>query len=143
MAKATKWTTFILTFGSKTDFLKANISKRVWETCPQNFTMFFTHLKSLKNGLITFGGVFFFGIVFGSTYCERVGFELGILFLPDCRPRRHGHQFILCIFHKLIEVLLHPKVAKAELYSKGDYHSEWLELTYYIEALGKYLITFV
>ena len=36
--------------------------------------------------------------------------------------------------------LLHLKVAKAESYLIGGYHNEWLELTYYIETLGKIII---
>ena len=71
MAKTTKFLTFTLDFGSKLGFLKVNISKTAQETCPQNFTMVFTCLKSLKNGFIIFGGVFFLGIDFGSTCCEE------------------------------------------------------------------------
>ena len=40
------------------------------------------------------------------------------------------------IFDKLIQLLLHSKVAKAELYLIGGYHNEWIELTYYIETLS-------
>ena len=69
MAKATKFHTFTLDFGSKLGLLKVNISKTAQETCPQNFTIVFTCLKSLKNGFIIFGGVFFLGIDFGSTCC--------------------------------------------------------------------------
>ena len=35
----------------------------------------------------------------------------------------------------MIQLLLHSKVAKAELCLIGGYHSELLELTYYIETL--------
>ena len=73
MAKTTKFHTFTLDFGSKLSFLKVNISKTARETCPQNFTMVFTCLKSLKNGFIIFGGVFFLGIDFGSTCCVSGG----------------------------------------------------------------------
>ena len=59
MAKTTKFLTFTLDFGSKLGFLKVNISKTAQETCPQNFTMIFTCLTLLKNGVIIFGGVFF------------------------------------------------------------------------------------
>ena len=41
----------------------------------------------------------------------------------------------MAIFDKIIQLLLHSKVAKAELYLIGGYHNEWLELTYYIETL--------
>ena len=34
-----------------------------------------------------------------------------------------------------MKLLLHSKVAKAELYLIGGNHNEWLELTYYIETL--------
>ena len=61
MAKTTKFHTFTLDFGSKLSFLKVNISKTARETCPQNFTMVFTCLKSLKIGFIIFGGVFSLG----------------------------------------------------------------------------------
>ena len=40
--------------------------------------MIFTCLKSLKNELIIFGGVFFFGIDFGSTCCELGTKQVGI-----------------------------------------------------------------
>ena len=69
----------------------------------------------------------------------------------DWRPRRHGHvEFTAfnAIFDKMIQLLLHSKVAKAESYLIGGYHSEWLELTYYTETLlwtwdiGKLLLTF-
>ena len=41
------------------------------------------------------------------------------------------------IFDKVIQLLLHSKVAKAELYLIGGYHNELIELTYYIETLVK------
>ena len=69
---------------------------------------------------------------------QRVGFKPGISCLPDWRPWRHSHRgftFLVAIFDKLIQLLLHSKVAKAELYLIGGYHNEWLELTYYIETL--------
>ena len=44
------------------------------------------------------------------------------------------------LYHKLTQLLLHSKVAKAEKYLIGGYHTEWLELTYYIETLGLGLI---
>ena len=69
MAKTTKFHTFILFVGSKLSFWKINISKTAQETCTQNFTRVFTCLKSLKNGFIIFGGVFFLGIDFGPTCC--------------------------------------------------------------------------
>ena len=69
MAKTTKFDTFTLDFGSKLSFLKVNISKTARETCTQNFTRVFTCLRSLKNGFIIFGGVFFLGIDFGPTCC--------------------------------------------------------------------------
>ena len=47
----------------------------------------------------------------------------------------------ITIFDKLIQFLSNSKVAKAELYLIGDYHNEWLELTYYIETLAKVLST--
>ena len=59
MTKTTKFSTFSLEFASKLGFLKVNISKTAQETCPQNFTMIFTCLTLLKNGVIIFGGVFF------------------------------------------------------------------------------------
>ena len=65
-------------------------------------------------------------------------FEPAILGLPDWRPRRHGClgcTVLSAIFDKLKQLLLHSKVAKAELYLIGGYHNEWLELTYYKEAL--------
>ena len=64
---------------------------------------------------------------------------LGVFFLPDWCPGRHGHRgftFYEAIFDKVIQLLLHSKVTKAELYLIGGYHNEWLELTYYIETLG-------
>ena len=68
----------------------------------------------------------------------RVGFEPGISWSPDWRPRKHGYReftFLHGIFDKIIQFLLNSKVAKAELYLIGGYHNEWLELTYYIETL--------
>ena len=65
-------------------------------------------------------------------------FELDISWLPDWCPRRHGHRrytFTGSIFDKIIQLLLHSKVAKAELYLIGGYHNEWLDLTYHIETL--------
>ena len=44
-------------------------------------------------------------------------------------------QFLSSIFDKIIQLLLHSKVTKAELYLINGYHNEWLELTYYIESL--------
>ena len=70
MAKTTKFLTFTLDFGSKLGFLKVNISKTARETCPQNFTMIFAYLTSLKNRFVIFGGFLFLGIDFGSTCCE-------------------------------------------------------------------------
>ena len=69
---------------------------------------------------------------------QRVGFELGISWLQDWHPRKHGHGgFTLnsAKFDKLIQLLLHSKVTKAELYLIGGYHNEWIELTYHIETL--------
>jgi len=69
---------------------------------------------------------------------QRDGFELRHGCLLDWRPRKHGHgEFtLLCaMFDKVIHLLVHSKVAKAELYLIGGYHNEWLELTYYIETL--------
>ena len=73
---------------------------------------------------------------------QRVGFELGIYWLADWRPRRHSHggfTSTMAIFYDIIQHLLHSKVAKAESYLIGGYHNEWLELTYYIETLASYL----
>ena len=69
MAKTTKFLTFTLDFGSTLGFLKVDISKTARETCTQNFTRVFTCLKSLKNGIIVFGGGFDLKMGFGSTYC--------------------------------------------------------------------------
>jgi len=63
--------------------------------------------------------------------------------LLNWRPRRHGccgFTLIMAIFYKLIQLLLHSKVTKAELYLIDGYHNEWLELTCYIETLGVSLI---
>ena len=57
---------------------------------------------------------------------QRVEFELRFSWLPDS-----------AIFDKMIQLLLHSKVAKAGLYLIGDYHNEWLELTCYVETLDK------
>ena len=57
---------------------------------------------------------------------------------PDWGPKEHGYRgfiFMNTIFDKVIQFLPNSKVAKAELYLKGDYHNEWLELTYYIKTL--------
>ena len=70
---------------------------------------------------------------------QRAEFELGISCLPDWGPGRHGHRgFTFCnaIFDKVIQLLLHSKVTKAESYLIGGYHNKWLELTYYIETLS-------
>ena len=56
----------------------------------------------------------------------------------DWRPRMFGYRgftFSNAIFDKAILFSLNWKVAKAELYLKGYYHNEWLELTYFIETL--------
>ena len=58
--------------------------------------------------------------------------------LSSWSPRRHGCwgcTLLNVIFDKLIQILLHSKVTKAELYLIGGYHNEWLELTYCIETL--------
>ena len=41
----------------------------------------------------------------------------------------------LVIFYKVLKLLSHSKVAKAELYLIGDYHNKLQEQTYYIETL--------
>ena len=51
---------------------------------------------------------------------------------PDTnwRPWRHSHKrftFSMVIFDKLIQLLLHSKVAKAELYLIGGNHNKWLD----------------
>ena len=69
---------------------------------------------------------------------QRVCFKPGISWSPDWRLRKHGHAgftYFTAIFDKVIQFLLHSKVAKAESYLIGGYHNEWLELTYYIETL--------
>ena len=38
--------------------------------------------------------------------------------------------------YKVLQLLLHSKDAKAELYLMDGYQDEWIELTYYIETLG-------
>ena len=38
------------------------------------------------------------------------------------------------LYHKLAQLLLHSKVAKAEIYLMRGYHNEWLELTYHTGA---------
>ena len=71
-------------------------------------------------------------------FTSCVGFELGISWLPDWRPGRHGHReltFCFAIFDKQIQLLSHSKVAKAELYLICGYYNEWIELTYYIGTL--------
>ena len=56
---------------------------------------------------------------------QKVGFKPG-----------HGKvTFINAILYKVIQLLLHSRVAKAELYLLGGYHHAWLELTYYTETL--------
>ena len=48
---------------------------------------------------------------------QRGGIEPGISWLIDWCPRKHGHgefAFQNAIFDKLIQLLLHSKVAKAE-----------------------------
>ena len=61
-------------------------------------------------------------------------FKLVISCFPDWCPGRRGHRgftFHKAIFDKVIQLLLHSKVIKAELYLIGGYHNKWLELTYY------------
>ena len=69
---------------------------------------------------------------------QRVGLQPGISWISSRSPSKHGHggfTFLIAKFDKAIQLLLHSKVAKAELYLIGGYHNEWLELTYYIETL--------
>ena len=71
---------------------------------------------------------------------QRVEFEPGVSWVPDCCPRRHGHggiTFWFAIFDEIIQLLLQSKVAKAESYLLGGYHNELLELPYHIETLSQ------
>ena len=55
---------------------------------------------------------------------HKVGLESGISCSLDWRPKKHdqsGFTFQNAIFDK---VLLHSKVAKAELYAIDGYHNE-------------------
>ena len=63
--------------------LKINISKRARETYLQIFILILTHLKSFKNGFTIFGGVFFLGMDFGSTYCDLCNCLILGAFIPD------------------------------------------------------------
>jgi len=58
---------------------------------------------------------------------QRVGFEPGISFVPDCHLRTHGHggfTFWFALFDEKIQLLLHSKLAKAESYFLGGNHNE-------------------
>ena len=60
---------------------------------------------------------------------QRAEFKLGISFLQDWCPGRHGHRgftFLLAIFDKLIQLLLHSKVTEVELYVLDGWLSQWM-----------------
>ena len=73
---------------------------------------------------------------------QREGLELGNSWLTDWRPGKHGQwgfTFHKAIFDKVIQLLLHSKVAKAELCLIGGYHNELLELNLRIDHLTVYI----